>query len=46
MIIIGIDPHKSSLTAVAVEPNRHIHPPIRLVVDKNTPTALLTWAAQ
>jgi len=46
VIIIGIDPHKSSLTAVAVEPNGQTHPPIRLVVDKNTPAALLTWAAQ
>jgi len=46
VIIIGIDPHKSSLTAVAVEPNGQTHPPIRLVVDKNTPATLLTWAAQ
>lgn len=46
VIIIGIDPHKSSLTAVAVEPNGHPHPPLRLVVDKNTPAALLAWAAQ
>src|SRR4051812_45815726 len=46
VITIGIDPHKSSLTAVAVQPNGHPHPPIRLVVDKATPTALLTWASQ
>lgn len=46
MITIGIDPHKSSLTAVAVRPDGHIHPPIRLVVDKNTPAAILAWAAQ
>ena len=42
MITIGIDPHKSSLTAVAVERNGQAHPPIRLVVDKTTPAALLT----
>ena len=46
MITIGIDPHKSSLTAVAVEPNGQTHPPIRLAVDKNTPTTLITWADQ
>src|SRR4051812_804125 len=36
VIIIGIDPHKNSLTAVAVEPHGQTHPAIRLVVDKNT----------
>ncbi len=46
MITIGIDPHESSLTAVVVRPDGHNHPPIRLVVDKSTPAALLTWAAQ
>jgi transposase len=46
VITIGIDPHKSSLTAVAVEPHGHTHPPIRLVVDQNAPAALLAWAAQ
>ena len=46
MITIGIDPHKSSLTAVAVRPDGHTHPPIRLVVDKSTPAALLAWASQ
>lgn len=44
MITIGIDPHKSSLTAVAVSPDGQAHPSIRLVVDKATPAALLTWA--
>ena len=46
VITIGIDPHKSSLTAVAVEPNGQTQPPIRLVVDKATPAALLIWATQ
>jgi hypothetical protein len=46
VITIGIDPHKSSLTAVAVGPDGQTHPPIRLVVDNGTPAALLTWATQ
>jgi len=46
VITIGIDPHKSSLTAVAVEPNGQTHRPIRAVVDKTTPEMLLAWAAQ
>ena len=46
MITIGIDPHKSSLTPVAVEPNGQTHRPIRTVVDKTTPAVLLAWAAQ
>ena len=37
VITIGIDPHKSSLTAVAVEPDGQPHPPIRLVVDQTHP---------
>ena len=46
MITIGIDPHKRSLTAVAVQPDGQTHPPIRLIVDKSTPAALLAWADQ
>jgi transposase len=46
VITIGIDPHKNSLTAVAVEPTSQSHPPIRIVVDKNTSTSLLAWATQ
>ena len=46
MITIGIGPHKSSLTVVAVQPDGSTHPPIRLVVDKSTPAAVLAWAAQ
>jgi transposase len=46
VITIGIDPHKSSLTAVAVQPDGQTHPPIRLVVGRTTPVVLLAWAAQ
>ena len=46
VITIGIDPHKSSLTAVAVEPTIQSHRPIRVVVDENTPASLLAWATQ
>jgi transposase len=46
MITIGIDPHKNSLTAVAVEPSSQSHPPLRVVVDKNTSASLLAWAKQ
>jgi len=46
VITIGIDPHKSSLTAVAVEPTGVSHAPIRVVVDKNTRAVLLAWATQ
>ena len=46
MITIGIDPHKSSLTAVAVDPAGQTHPPIRTVVDTTTPAVVLAWAAR
>ncbi len=46
VITIGIDPHKSSLTAVAVERTSQAHPPMRVVVDKNATAALLAWATQ
>ena len=46
MITIGIDPHKRSLTAVAVQPDGQTHRPVRVVVDKATTVALLTWASQ
>jgi transposase len=45
VITIGIDPHKSSLTAVAVQANGLPGPPLRVVVDKSTPAVLLAWAA-
>jgi transposase len=46
VITIGIDPHKNSVTAVAVEPNGQSHVPIRLSVDKHTVVAILAWATQ
>ena len=45
MITIGIDPHKSSLTAVAVDAAGLAHPPIVLAVTGTTKDALQTWAA-
>jgi transposase len=44
MITIGVDPHKSSLTAVAVDPAGRQHPPVRLAVTTTTGTQLLAWA--
>lgn len=43
--IIGIDPHKSSLTAVAVDDKGAVLGTRRLTVNKGTGTALLKWAA-
>ena len=44
MITIGIDPHKSSLTAVALEPSGEIASTIRLEVNSDTVDRLLAWA--
>ncbi|WP_328522737.1 hypothetical protein [Kribbella sp. NBC_00359] len=46
VITIGIDPHNSSLTAVAIDPAGQADPPIRAVMDKTTRAVLLAWAAQ
>lgn len=46
MITIGVDPHKSSLTAVAVQPDGLSHPPIRVQVTSTTRAALQAWAEQ
>jgi transposase len=46
VITIGIDPHKSSLTAVALHPTGQADPPIRAVMDKTTAAVLLAWAAR
>ena len=46
MITIGIDPHKSSLTAVALEPSGQITATIRLEVTSRTVERLQTWAQQ
>ncbi|MCO1658517.1 IS110 family transposase [Pseudonocardia humida] len=44
MITIGIDPHKSSLTAVALDPSGQIADSIRLPVDGAVVGQLLAWA--
>ncbi|MQA12590.1 MAG: IS110 family transposase [Pseudonocardiaceae bacterium] len=46
MITIGIDPHKSSLTAVALDPTGQIAASIRLEVTSTTVERLQAWAQQ
>ena len=46
MITIGIDPHKSSLTAVAVQPGGEVSATIRLEVNRDTVALLRAWAQQ
>ncbi len=46
MITIGIDPHKSSLTAVALQPSGDVTAAIRLAVTSDTVTRLRAWAGQ
>jgi hypothetical protein len=46
MITIGIDPHKSSLTAVAVESTREPVARIRIAVTATTVRQLREWAAR
>ena len=46
MITIGIDPHKSSLTAVAVQPSGEVSATIRLEVNRDTVARLRAWARQ
>jgi hypothetical protein len=45
VITIGIDPHKSSLTAVALQPSGDVSATIRLEVNRDTVTRLQAWAA-
>jgi transposase len=45
VITIGIDPHKSSLTAVALQPSGEVTATIRLEVNNDTVTRLRAWAA-
>src|SRR4029450_9600546 len=45
MITIGIDPHKASLTAVAVDPSGRSLGQRRLLVNAGTLTQLTAWAA-
>jgi len=44
VITIGIDPHKSSLTAVALDPSGHQVGQVGLAVTKNLEHQLLSWA--
>jgi transposase len=46
MITIGIDPHKSSLTAVALQPAGEVSATIRLEVNRDTVARLRAWAEQ
>ena len=46
MIVIGIDPHKSSITAAAIDPTGRQLAVRRFVVNAGTARALLGWAAQ
>jgi transposase len=46
MIVIGIDPHKSSITAAAIDPTGCQLAVRRFVVNAGTARALLGWAAQ
>jgi hypothetical protein len=46
MITIGIDPHKSSLTAVAVESTREPVATRRIAVTATTVRQLQEWAAR
>ena len=44
MITIGIDPHKSSLTAVALQPSGDVSATIRLEVNSDAVARLRAWA--
>ena len=46
MITIGIDPHKSSLTAVALTSSGEVAATIRLAVTRDTVARLRAWAGQ
>jgi transposase len=46
MIVIGIDPHKSSITAAAIDPTGCQLAVRRFVVNAGTARPLLGWAAQ
>jgi hypothetical protein len=46
VITIGIDPHKSSLTAVALQPSGDVSATIRLEANRDTVARLRAWAEQ
>src|SRR5215213_7054409 len=45
VITIGIDPHKRSLTAAALDPHSHLLGQVRVSVTGQAATQLLAWAA-
>ena len=45
MITIGIDPHKRSLTAAALDPHSQLLGQLRLPASAQTGRQLLAWAA-
>ncbi len=46
MITIGIDPHKRSLTAAALDPHSHLLGQLRLPATSQAAVQLLAWAKQ
>ena len=45
MIMIGVDPHKRSHTAVAVDPNERVLAELQVRADRCQTERLLAWAA-
>ena len=46
MITIGIDPHKGSHTATAVDEHEAVVGELRVIADRHQRTRLLEWAAR
>ena len=46
MITIGVDPHKRSLTAAALDPHSRLLDQLRLPASRQAATQLLAWAQQ
>ncbi len=44
MFIIGVDPHKGSHTAAALNADEHVHGELRVRADRNQRRYLLAWA--
>jgi transposase len=45
MVMIGIDPHKASHTAVAIDSNEHVLGKLQVRADRRQTERLLAWAA-
>lgn len=45
MIMIGVDPHKGSHTAVALDADEHVLAELRVRADRRQTERLLGWAA-